>query len=160
MIIDQCDWNKPGVNPFMGDVPAAVSKYTEIPSEDRAKIIRAMQDRKYDDIVLISRTSISGIYNYNTEITNMHFGEGNVCKTVDRSKWVNSHLERALTYCSGNYCVIVPTVCRNVSIITRKSEQKIDEKDRWAGTPIHPVSEPEGMLAVALLALALFSKRK
>lgn len=161
MIIDNCDWNNPGNNPFMGDLPAAVSKYTEIPSEDRAKIIKAMEARKYDDIVLISRTAISGSFKYNPEITNMHFGNGSVCRAVDRSKWKDTHFERGYTYCSGNYCVVVPTVCRNVSIITRKPiELKDDEEWKPRKPVVHIVPEPEGILAVALLALALFTKRK
>jgi len=160
MIIDTCDWNSPGNNPFMGELPAAVSKYTEIPSEDREKIIKAMQTRKYDDIVLISRTAIVGSFNYNPWITNMHFGNGDVCKKVDRSKWKDSHFERALTYCSGNYCVVVPTVCRNVSIITRKPIELKDDEEWKPKKPTHTVPEPEGILAVALLALALFTKKR
>jgi hypothetical protein len=157
MVIDQCDWNNPGNNPFMGELPAAVSKYTEIPSEDRAKIIKAMETRKYDDIVLISRTAILGSFAYSPKITNMHFGNGSVCKTIDRSKWKDSHFERALTYCSGEYCVIVPTVCRNVSIV-HKNPRKDDHKP--VDTHHNTVPEPEGILALALLCAIYFTKNK
>jgi hypothetical protein len=49
----------------------------------------------------------------------MHFGAGRVCATVDRSAWPADRVERGLVYCEGEHCLIVPTVCGNVSRVTR-----------------------------------------
>jgi len=49
----------------------------------------------------------------------MHFGANNVCKTVSRAKWTQKAEERGLVYCEENQCILVPTVCRNVSRISR-----------------------------------------
>jgi len=115
-----CSWDRPGVNPFMGDVVAAVDRYPDIPAEDRAKLKTRMQQRQYDEIVTITRDSITGRSTYSPEIRDMHFGSGSVCKTVSRDKWKPTQEERGLVYCEGSTCIIVPTVCRNVSRITRR----------------------------------------
>lgn len=119
--LDSCNWNRPGVNPFMGDVIAAVDRYTDIPADVRARLKQRMRDRQYDDSVTINRDSITGKGVYDARITDMHFGAGRVCHTVSRSAWTAHTQERGLVYCEGDHCVLVPTVCRNVSRITRTS---------------------------------------
>ncbi|MBV8469339.1 MAG: MHFG family PEP-CTERM protein [Burkholderiaceae bacterium] len=114
-----CSWDRPGLNPFMGDVVAAVDRYPDIPAEERAKLKARMAQRQYDEIVTITRDSITGRSTYSPDIRDMHFGSGSVCKTVSREKWKPNQEERGLVYCEGNQCIIVPTVCRNVSRITR-----------------------------------------
>jgi hypothetical protein len=77
-----------------------------------------MESRSYDDIVFIKRDTITGSrgYEYEPTISHMHFGsKGKVCQSVDRSKWAASHKEMGLVYCAYQYCILVPTVCRNVS---------------------------------------------
>ena len=116
-----CSWDKPGVNPFMGDLVAAVDRYKDIPAATRAKLKARMQERRYDEIVDIRRDSITGRGEYDADIRAMHFGTGQVCGTVSRAKWSDQALERGLVYCEDGQCLLVPTVCRNLSRITRRS---------------------------------------
>ncbi|WP_377159175.1 MHFG family PEP-CTERM protein [Roseateles sp. UC29_93] len=117
--LPNCSWDRPGVNPFMGDLVAAVDRYKDIPAATRAKLKTRMAARQYDEIVDIHRDSIVGRYDYGAEIRDMHFGAGSVCKTVTRGKWTEQTLERGLVYCEDGQCILVPTVCRNVSRISR-----------------------------------------
>ncbi len=117
--LPNCSWDKPGVNPFMGELVAAVDRYTDIPAATRAKLKARMAARQYDEIVDIHRDSIVGRYEYGSEIRDMHFGAGSVCRTVTRTKWTAQTLERGLVYCEDGQCILVPTVCRNVSRIAR-----------------------------------------
>lgn len=114
-----CSWDRPGVNPFMGDLVAAVDRYRDIPLATREKLKARMKVRAYDEIAVINRNGISGQASYAPEIREMHFGRGTVCRTVTRDKWRLEHQERGLVYCEDGQCLIVPTVCRNLSRITR-----------------------------------------
>jgi hypothetical protein len=114
-----CSWDRPGANPFTGDVVAAVDRYQDIAAPLRAKLKARMQKRDYDEIVSIRRGEISGKAQYASEIRDMHFGAGSVCATVTRSQWTPTTQERGLVYCEEGQCILVPTVCRNVSRITR-----------------------------------------
>lgn len=114
-----CDWSKPNTNPFQGNVPQAIHKYTDIPSGVRAELSRRMETRTYDDFVLITKNKISGKHEY-AQLRDMHFGNDKLCVgLVDKSKWSDDHQERGLVYCVGEYCILVPTVCRNVSRVTK-----------------------------------------
>jgi hypothetical protein len=117
--LPQCSWDKPGANPFMGDVVTAVDRYQDIPAATRAKIQARMKTRSYDDIAVIERDAIKGKAEYAPEIRDMHFGPGSICRTVTRTKWTASTQERGLVYCEDGHCILVPTVCRNVSRIKR-----------------------------------------
>jgi len=117
--LPSCAWDRPGVNPFMGDVVAAVDRYRDIPPATRARLQARMKDRAYDEIAVITRDDISGQAQYGADIRDMHFGRGSVCRSVTRSKWSAQHQERGLVYCEDGHCLIVPTVCRNLSRITR-----------------------------------------
>ncbi len=117
--LPQCSWDRPGVNPFMGDVVAAVDRYQDIPAATREKLKARMKARSYDDIALIERDAIKGRADYAPEIRDMHFGPGSVCRTVTRTKWTPTTQERGLVYCEDGECILVPTVCRNVSRIRR-----------------------------------------
>lgn len=103
----------------MGNIPAAVDRYTDIPADVRARLKARMGQRQYDEIATIRRDSITGTHRYGAEIRDMHFGQGRVCRTVTRSGWAPDTVERGLVYCEAEHCIIVPTVCRNVSRITR-----------------------------------------
>ena len=115
-----CSWDRPGLHPFMGDVAGAVDRYKDIAPEVRARLKERMQKRQYDDIASIRRDSIEGKFSYEPTLRQMHFGNGSVCTQVSRKKWTNAAQERGLVYCEKNQCIIVPTVCRNVSRITRR----------------------------------------
>lgn len=117
--LPHCSWDRPGVNPFMGDVVAAVDRYTDIPAATREKLKARMKARSYDDIAVIERDAIKGKAEYAPEISDMHFGPGAVCRTVTRTKWTATTQERGLVYCEDGQCILVPTVCRNVSRIRR-----------------------------------------
>ncbi len=112
-----CTWARPGHNPFMGDVVAAVGRYQDIPAPVRARLQARMASRAYDEVVRIRRDSILGQRTYQAQITDMHFGSGQVCASVDRSGWSAQAEERGLVYCEAGHCILVPTVCRNVSRI-------------------------------------------
>ncbi|WP_317201139.1 MHFG family PEP-CTERM protein [Janthinobacterium sp.] len=118
-VLDNCDWNRPGVNPFMGDVVGAVDRYSDIPQSVRERLKQRMRERNYDEFVTISRDAISGKDNYDARISDMHFGPGRVCRQVSRAGWSEQMRERGMVYCEQGHCILVPTVCRNVSRITR-----------------------------------------
>jgi hypothetical protein len=115
--IDACSWDTPGANPYRGEIPAAIEHYTEIPAPVRAKLRERMERHQYDDVVEIRRDSIAGSQPYQ-DLRSMHFGN-KLCRSVSRAKWSASALERGLVYCEGEHCIIVPTVCSNVSLVTR-----------------------------------------
>lgn len=119
---DACSWNKPGVDPFMGDVVAAVDRYRDIPVDVRERLKARMAKREYDDLVSIRRDSINGRagYDYGNTISEMHFGTHQVCRSVTRAAWTPAMEERGLVYCESGHCILVPTVCRNVSRIARR----------------------------------------
>lgn len=115
-----CSWDRPNANPYMGELPAALDRYTDIPADVRTRLKERVAMQQYDDMVEIRRDSIVGKGTYAPDIREMHFGSaGTVCKTVSRKKWKDSTVERALAYCEGTTCVLVPTVCRNVALVTR-----------------------------------------
>ncbi|SDA44970.1 MULTISPECIES: MHFG family PEP-CTERM protein [unclassified Janthinobacterium] len=118
-VLDNCTWNRPGVDPYMGDVVAAVDRYTDIAPQVREQLKERMRARQYDEIVVISRDAIRGKGNYNARISDMHFGPGRVCRNVTRAGWSEQMQERGLVYCVQGQCILVPTVCRNVSRITQ-----------------------------------------
>jgi hypothetical protein len=118
--IEQCSWNRPGHNPFMGEVVPAIDRYIDIPTPVRQRLKERMQARRYDDIVEIRRDTIRGKADYRPEIRDMHFGWDRVCREVTRSAWNESMRERGLVYCDSGHCILVPTVCRNVSRIERQ----------------------------------------
>lgn len=112
-----CSWDRPGHNPFVGDLVASLDRYTDIPEATRARLKQRMAARDYDDLVSIKRDSISGKKSYDPRIRDMHFGENSMCREVTRAKWTPQMEERGLVYCEGSHCILVPTVCRNVSRI-------------------------------------------
>jgi hypothetical protein len=122
LALDHCSWDHPGVNPFMGDVVAAVDRYRDIPADVRARLKDRMAKREYDDLVEIRRDSMNGRggYEYGSTITDMHFGTHQVCRSVTRTSWTPQMQERGLVYCESGHCILVPTVCRNVSRVTRR----------------------------------------
>ena len=130
--LPQCSWNEPGHNPFMGDVVAAVDRYTDIPVDVRTRLKVRMARRQYDDMASIRRDSIEGTARYDAKLRDMHFGVGRVCSTVSRQAWLPSHQERGLVYCEGSECIIVPTVCRNVSRIKRDPSGVLASRDLLA----------------------------
>lgn len=115
-----CDWSKRGENAFMLDVPSAVDVYTHIPKATREILKRRMKARDYDDFAEIRRDKVVGSSGAEYgDMRFMHFGRGEICAKIDFSRWKASDVERGPVYCESGHCIIVPTVCRNVSLITR-----------------------------------------
>ena len=147
--VPACSWDRPGVNPFMGDVVAAVDRYPDIPAEVRGRLKARMAKRQYDEIAVIKRDEIIGKVNYAPDIRDMHFGAGQICKTVTRQRWTPEWTERGLVYCESDHCIIVPTVCRNVSRISRRDAALTpDQQQREFAAPRRPLS-PEEAAALA-----------
>jgi hypothetical protein len=119
--VPSCSWDAPGHNPFMGDVVAAVDRYVDIPEATRSRLKQRMAARQYDEIATITRDSIAGKHRY-TDLREMHFGQNQVCRTITRERWTAANQERGLVYCESGQCIIVPTVCRNVSRVNRVAE--------------------------------------
>ena len=117
--LQDCSWNRPGADPFMGDVVAAVDRYTDIAPAVREQLKQRMRARQYDEIVVITRDAIRGKQQYNARINQMHFGQGRVCRNVTRAGWSSKMEERGLVYCVQGECILVPTICRNVSRISQ-----------------------------------------
>ena len=130
-----CSWDRPGHNPFMGDVVTAVDRYSDIPTAVRVRLKQRMQARQYDDFVDIRRDSISGRAAYEPTIRDMHFGLDRVCGQVTRERWRAQMHERGVVYCEQEHCILVPTVCRNVSRINRRPALAAGESGRGAGAP-------------------------
>ena len=132
-VIDVCSWDHPGLRPFMGNVVNAIDRYQDIPAPIRARLKERMQERSFDEFVLIERDGIVGKRQYEPGITEMHFGNGEICRTVTRTKWTPAMHERGLVYCEQDHCILVPTVCRNVSRIRRIAEADLAIKTSLGG---------------------------
>lgn len=122
LITPACSWDTPGVNKYSGDVAAAVHHYLDIPLTTRNKLQKRLEKHQYDEIADITSESIRGKNDY-YDLRDMHFGKNTVCRTVTRSKWQKETVHRGLVYCEDEFCLIVPTVCNNISRVTRKKTE-------------------------------------
>ena len=117
-----CAWDNPRGTHAVTDVrpSSLVDNYTDIPASTRAKLKTRMDALRYDEVAEIRKDSIKGAYAY-SDLRDMHFGAagGKVCREVSLSNWAPQEVERALIYCEDGHCIAAPTVCRNVSRITR-----------------------------------------
>jgi hypothetical protein len=117
-----CAWDAPRGTHAVTDVAPSslVDNYRDIPAAVRAKLKVRMDARQYDDVAEIRRGAIAGAYAY-SDLRDMHFGAtgGKVCQQVTMTSWTAADVERALVYHEGGYSIAVPTICRNVSRITR-----------------------------------------
>lgn len=127
-----CNWDRPGRDPFTGNIAAAVDRHQDIPPSIRMELQRKIRAGALDDVVDIRRDSITSASTrvlarlgasqpaiYGPEITAMHFGSGKVCETVTRAGWSADHVERAKVFCDSGYCLLVPRICNNISRVTR-----------------------------------------
>lgn len=158
--LKSCSWDRPGKNPYMGELSAAVDRYTDIPAAVRSKLKERIARQQYDDVVVIKRDTITseGKFIYAAAIRDMHFGDkGRMCNTVTRTRWKPTMTERGLVYCEGEQCVMVPTVCRNVSRVSRRPDAVAAEKTaapsqppiESAAAPVAPIAaKPDGESAV------------
>lgn len=160
MIVDTCEWNNPGQNPYNGSVIEAIQSYSDISQESKKILIEAVKANKYER-VLISKTGIFSLSEnqYAPEITEMHFGNGHRCNKVDISKWEPYHLETARVYESPEASISIPDVCNNVSRLKRTTPY-IGPRDpvKAPERPIQKVPEPWSFPMV-LAAAAYFTYR-
>lgn len=137
IIVDQCSWDNPGAMPFIGDRPAAVAAYVHVPSATQAKLAKMIERHEFTDVAEITRDAIAGHDGAQySDLRWMHFGTGRVCRNVTRQKWSDAMTERALIFCADDVCVAIPTVCGNVSLVTRVPPAA-------APAPVPIVPEPE-----------------
>ncbi len=118
-----CSWAHPGANPYRGDPVAALTDF-DLPESTREKLRAMMRVHATTDVAIITRDDMVGDAGGYTDLREMHSGHGQVCHgNVDRTAWSATRRERGLVYCAGDACVIVPTICNNVSLVTRKPDQ-------------------------------------
>lgn len=136
-----CSWAHPGANPYRGD-PVHALDDLDMPSSTRRGLREAMRAHRYTDVATISRDDIVGSHGDGYgDLREMHSGRGQVCHgAVDRSAWAPTRRERGLVYCAGEVCVIVPTICNNVSLVTRKPVRAAAPDD--APIDIEPAAGP------------------
>jgi hypothetical protein len=133
-ILAVCSWANPGADPYMGDVISAIDRYKDIPFEIRQKLKEKAYARTYDDFAIITSDKIEGKYQYEN-LREMHFGNIKICVLPSRALWPAQHQERGLVYCEEDHCIIIPTVCRNVSRITKiKEKQELPKIEIEGGT--------------------------
>lgn len=145
--IQSCSWDNPGADKYTGDFATAVESYTDLAPEVRSALKSKINARQYDDVVEIKRDSIVGKdakYEYGTSISKMHFGVNKRCEVVNRSAWKDDHQELGLLYCVGADCVLIPTVCRNVSRIVRTAVPDKQVEHEEPAAPVHSGTSSSG----------------
>jgi hypothetical protein len=149
--VERCSWDRPGANPYMGETASAVDHYRDIAPKVRERLKSRIARRDYDDVVSIERASITGRSRYGSTIRDMHFGAHRICHEVSRSDWSPTLKERGLVYCEDGQCILVPTVCRNVSRISRRGVAD----ERIVAPPSGPAFAPEATTKAEPDALVL-----
>ncbi len=142
-----CSWAHPGANPYRGDPAAALADF-DLPAGTRRKLHALMAAHQTTDVATITRDAMIGHAGAEyADLREMHSGHGQVCHgAVDRSAWSARRRERALVYCADGACVVVPTICNNVSMVTRKPEDTVASGPPPDDTPIDitPAAGPPG----------------
>ena len=122
-----CEWSHPGANPYRGDPVAALADF-DLPPATRAALRDRLRAHAPTDAATITRDDIVGENGAYADLREMHSGHGRVCHgVVDRSAWSATRREKALVYCAGDACVIVPAICHNVSLVSRKPEHAAED---------------------------------
>ena len=138
-----CSWAHPGANPYRGD-PVAVLADFDLAPATRDKLRALMRAHRHTDVATITRDDIVGADGGYRDLREMHSGHGRVCHgEVDRSAWRATRRERALVYCADDACVIVPTICNNVSLASRKPRHVAAQED--SPIDIEPAAGPPRM---------------
>ena len=135
-----CSWAQPGANPYKGDPARALADF-DLPEDARRKLRTMLQAHRPTEVVTITRDDIVGEHRY-ADLRDMHSGGGRVCHgPVDRSAWRADHRERALVYCADDACVILPTICNNISRVSRRPDETATED---SPLDIEPAAGPPG----------------
>lgn len=118
-VINSCGWNHPGSHPYKGGISKGIDNYPDIPAPIKKKLKDRLHKMEFGSVVTITRDGITG--GFHPEITDMHFSANTVCRSVNREVWPKDHTEVGLVYCEDEYCIVVPTVCGNISRIYRSA---------------------------------------
>lgn len=121
IVLASCSWAHPGLHKMRGNVESAVAHYADIPAAAQDELRGKIAKVKPDDIAYIYKgitVGRGGQYDYSAP-RDMHFGAKSVCREVRMNSWDDEHYEIALVYCSGEHCLLVPRVCRNVARVYR-----------------------------------------
>ena len=141
-----CSWAHPGANPYRGDPVSALADFS-MTEETRRQLRVLMTAHRYTDVATITRDAIVGQQHYDG-LREMHSGHGQICHgAVDRSAWSGRVQERGLVYCVGDTCVIVPTICNNVSLVTRKPDEHTQAAEDEEPIDISPAAGPPPTVA-------------
>lgn len=125
-----CDWTHRGRDPYVGTMTAAVERYRDIQPDVQRRLATRMERHQYDEVVPIRRDGAVGY----GPLYDMHWGAGRVCRgPVWTGAWAAHDEEIGLVYCEAEHCLIVPTVCRNVSRIPPK--QRAEQRMRSLAVP-------------------------
>lgn len=166
IVLASCSWANPGAHKMHGSTESAVANYTDIPVAAQDEIRSKIAKVKPDDIAYIYKDITVGRgaeYDYSAP-RDMHFGIKSVCREVKMNSWSDDHYEIALVYCSGEFCLMVPRACHNVSRVYRKAallgearKAPVTYSSPRAGRPTHHVPEPSSaaLSLTALLAVGL-----
>jgi hypothetical protein len=122
-----CSWDRPGINPYRGNVRDALERYADIPDVDRIALKHRIEQGQADEQVQITRDAIRGQREYDPAIHDMHFGAASVCHDVTRGKWDAARTEAAAVYCVKDHCILVPKICGNISRISRRAAPSAGE---------------------------------
>lgn len=170
MTQDNCSWDKPGVNPYKGNIDNAVDYYFDIPKRTREILKARIHAHEESDIVSITKYDISGKYRYGPVIEEMHFGPNLVCTNVTRTRWPETTIQKASVYCEDKHCILVPFICGNFSRIKKADNMIILPKifqypfnkgNKPEATKPTPIPEPGSLLLVLLgLVSLVFVNRK
>jgi hypothetical protein len=148
-------WTSPGSNPYRGSFEDALSRYAgEIPPTPlrtlRELVQRPASTGRYVVIDKRGIRSPDGVYSYG-HLRMMHFGDGQVLRGVmDTSMWADDFTVGALVFSAAQYCICIPTICRNVSIVTQLTPAL---REVYVQPPAGARALPEpGSLALVTLA--------
>lgn len=171
IFLDNCDWTNPGLDSFRnggGNLGDAIYRLP-IDIEDKRKLTTLVEKKDYVEMATITQKGIEGFYYKYDNLRYMAFGRNKICRNV-KMNWEPARVERGLVYCTPKVCVIIPTVCNNISLIDRHQrtefkipdpipEERSQEKEILVLT--NKVPEPGSMflLGIALAAL-IFTRAK
>lgn len=150
-------WLTPASNPYRGTFDDALTRYAgEIPSAPLRTLRELVKTpAEHGRYVVISKHGIhspDGVYSYG-HLRMMHFGDGQVIRGVmDTSMWPDGLTTGALVFAAAQYCICIPTICRNVSVVTLL---KPTPREVYVERPgaVFTVPEP-GTLALSATAVA------
>lgn len=130
-----CNWDNPGHDPYTNTVSAALSQFS-IPAAHKNVIEAQIKAGANTGMVFITKDGLVSPDRNLSTFMMMTFGKNKMCYGVERTRWADSHYEPAKLYCSGDYCVMIPTVCGNITQVFPRQTigEPADER--------HPVPAP------------------